>query len=63
VQVESERDRISRSGDWTGRYKDGGGEGKRYIGMANTEVCQRHTEVFKIGELLLSIYSRLCVYS
>jgi len=61
--VKSKRDRISRSSDWTRRYKDGGRKGKRCIGVANTKVCQEHTEVFKIGKVLLLIYSRLCIYS
>ena len=61
--MKGKRSRISRSSDWTGRYKDGGKEGKRCIGIADTKVCQRHTKVFRIGELLLLIYSRLCIDS
>ena len=34
-----DKGRISRGGDWTRRYKDEGGKGKRSIGMANTKVC------------------------
>jgi len=63
VQVESKRGSISRSSNWARRYKDGEEEDKMCIGMANTEMCQRCTEVFRIGELLLSIHSRLCIYS
>jgi len=61
VQVESERSRVFGSGDWTGRNKDGGGEGKRCIGLANTEVCQRYTKVLRIDELLPLIHPGLCL--
>ena len=61
--MESKISRISQSSNWTGRYKDRGREGKRCIKVANTEVCQRRIEVFRIGKLLLLIYSRLYIYS
>jgi len=63
VQVEGLRGEVFRSSDWAGRYKDGEREDKRCIGIADTKVCQRHTKVFRIGKLLLSIYSRLCINS
>ena len=37
--MKGERSRVLRSGDWTGRNKDGGGKSKRSIGLADTEVC------------------------
>jgi len=40
------------------KIKDEGG-----IRLANTQVCQRFSEVFRVGELLLLIYSGLCTYS
>jgi len=63
VQVESKGSRVFESGDWTRRNKDGGGEGKRCIGLANTEVCQRYTKVLRISELLLLIYLGFCIDS
>jgi len=32
------------------------------IGVANTKVCQRCSEVLEVGKLLLLIYTRLCIY-
>ena len=61
--MKGKRSRISKSSDWAGRYKDRGREGKRHIRMANTKVCQRHTKVFRISELLSLIYPRLCINS
>jgi len=63
VQVEGERSRILRSGDWTERNKDKEVKGKRSIGLANTEVYQGCSEVLGIGKLLLLIHSRLCNHS
>ena len=63
MQVEGERSGIFRSGYWTRGNKDGGREGERCIGLADTKVCQRHTKVLRIGELLLSIHSGLYNYS
>ena len=63
MQVEGERSRILRSGDWTGRNKDREVKGKRSIGLANTEVYQGCSEVLGIGKLLLLIYSGLCNHS
>jgi len=61
--VKDEKSRVSRSNNWTGRNKDGGGKGKRCIGVANIEVCQECSKVLGIGELLLLIYLGLCNYS
>ena len=63
MQVEGERSRILRSGDWTGRNKDREVKGKRSIGLANTEVYQGCLEVLGIGESLSLIHSGLCNHS
>ena len=55
--------RIFRGSDWTRGNKDGGGEGKESIGLANTKVCQECLEVLGIGELLSLIYSGICNHS
>ena len=61
--MESERGRIFRSGNWARRYKNGGGEGKGYFGLANTKVHQGCPEVPKTGKLLLLIHTGLCIHS
>ena len=61
--MKSERSKVFESSDWTRGNKDGGREDERCFKLANTEVCQRHTKVLRIGKLLSSIYSRLCVNS
>jgi len=63
VQVEGERSRIFGSGNWAREYKDRRREGERCFGLADTKVCQGHSEVLGISELLLLIYSGLCIYS
>jgi len=57
------RSRIFRSGNRARGNKYGRGKGEGGIRMANTKMCQRHPKVLRIGELLLSIHTGLCVYS
>ena len=61
--MKGERSRVSKSNNWTRRNKDGEGEGKRYIGVADIKVCQGCSKVLGIGKLLLLIHSGLCSYS
>jgi len=61
--TEGERSGIFRSGNWLRGNKDGEREGEGGIGLADTKVCQEYTKVLRIGELLLSIYLGLCIYS
>jgi len=61
--VKGERSRVSGSGDWTGRNKDGGRKGERCTGLANTKGCQRCTKILRIGELLPSIHPGICINS
>ena len=51
------------SSNWTRWNQDRGRKGEGNIRLANTKVCQRYSKVFKIDELLSSIYSRFCIYS
>ena len=44
------------SGNRTRRNKDGRRVGERSIKMANIKVCQRCTEIPRIGELLSPVY-------
>ena len=55
--------RILRSGDRSRGNKDGEREDEESIGVANTKVCQRCSEVLRIGKLLLPIHTELYVYS
>ena len=61
--MKDEGSRISRSSDRTRGDKDEGREGERSVGLADTKECQRCSEVFRIGKLLLLIYLRLHIYS
>jgi len=63
MQIESKRGRVPRSSHWIGENKDGKKEGERYIGLATTKVCQGCLEVFRVSELLSSIYQRLHIHS
>ena len=58
--MKGERSRVFRSGNRTGRDKDGKGEGKRSLGVADTEICQRCAEISGIGKLLSLIHRRIC---
>ena len=57
------RSGVSRNSNRTGGDKDREREGKGSIRLADAQVCQRYTEVFEIGELLLLIHSRFHIYS
>ena len=54
--MKGEGNRILGGSDWARRNQDGGRKGEGSIGMANTEVCQRGTEILRIGKLLPPIY-------
>ena len=54
--MKDERNRILGDSDWAGRNQDGGRKGEGSIGIANTKVCQRCTEILRIGKLLPLIY-------
>ena len=60
MQIEGERGRVFRSGNRTGRDKDGEGKSKRSLGVADTEMCQRCSEIPGIGKLLPLIHRRIC---
>ena len=61
--MKGKRSRIFRSGNWTRRDKDGRGKGERCIRLANTKVCQGHTKVLRVGELLPLIHLGVCSHS
>ena len=61
--MEGQGDRVLRSCHRTRRDKDGRGKGKGSFGLADTKVCQGCVKVLRIGELLLTIYQRLCIHS
>ena len=61
--MKGERSRIFRSGNWTRGDKDGERKDEGYIRLANTKVRQGHIKVLRVGKLLLSIHSELCIYS
>ena len=63
MQIEGARDRIFGSDDRAKRNSDGKREGKESIGLANTPVCQRCSEVPKVGKLLSPIHPGLCIDS
>ena len=63
MQIEDERSRVFGSSNWARGYKNGRREDERCFGLADTKVCQGHSKVLRIGELLSSIYSGLCIHS
>jgi len=63
MQVESAGGRVSRSGDWAGRDKNGERKGEGGVGIANTDECQGCTEVPGTSKLLLLVHPGLCNYS
>jgi len=54
--VKDKRSRVSRSGNKTREYKDGRREGEGSVRLANIQVCQGHTEVFRTSKLLLPVH-------
>ena len=54
--MKSQKGRIFGSGDRAGGNQDRRREGERNIGVADTQVCQRYTEVLRIGKLLSPIH-------
>jgi len=54
--VKSKRDRVFRSYNRTRWNKDKGEKDERCFGLADTEVYQGYTEVFRIGKLLSLIH-------
>ena len=61
--MKGERSRVFGSGNWARGYKNGRREGERCFRLADTKVCQGHSEVPGIGELLSLIHSGLCIHS
>ena len=61
--MKDKRSRIFRSGNWTRGNKDGRGKDERCIRLADTKVYQGCTKVLRVGELLPSIYSGVCIHS
>ena len=51
---------VLRGSDWTRRDKDGGRKSKRGLGMANAKISEEHTKILRTGELLSSVYRRIC---
>ena len=60
MQIEGERGGVFRGSNRTGGDKDGEGESKRSLGVADTEICQRRSEVLEAGQLLLPVHKRIC---
>ena len=60
MQVESKGGRIFRGSNRTGGNKNGEGKSKRSFGMADAEMHQRYAEILGAGELLSSVYRRVC---
>ena len=58
--MEGEGGRIFESSNWTRRNKNGEGEGKRSLGVADTEMCQGCSKIPGIGKLLLLIHRGIC---
>jgi len=61
--VEGVRGRIFRSGNRTGRNKDGGRKGEGCVRLANTQVCQGCAKIPRTGELLSLIHRGVYIYS
>ena len=60
MQIEGERGGVFRGSNRTGGDKDGEGESKRSRGVADTEICQRRSEVLEAGQLLFPVHKRIC---
>ena len=54
--MKGERSGLSRSGDWTQGNQNGRRKVEGGTGIADTDMCQGHTEVPRTGKLLLPIY-------
>ena len=55
--MKGERSWVFGSSNRTRRNKDGRREGERYLGLADSKVCQGCSKVLGIGKLLSLIYS------
>ncbi len=51
--------RILRSSNRTEEDQNGGRKGERCFGLVNSKRSQKHTEILRIGKLLLLIYQEL----
>ena len=47
--MEGEEGGVFGSSDKARRNKDGGGKGKRGLGIVNAKICKRCTEILKTG--------------
>jgi len=54
--MKGEGSRISKSGNRSREYKNGGRESERSARLANTKMCQGYPKVFGIGKLLPLIH-------
>jgi len=61
--MKGEESRILRGSSWTGENKNGRRKGEGSIGLANSKESQRHSKVFRLSQLLPTIYKRFHVYS
>ena len=58
--MEGERSRVFRSGNRTGKDKARERKGKRSLGVADTKMYQRCSEVLGTGQLLSLVHRRFC---
>ena len=58
--MEGERGGVFSDSNRTVGDKDGERESKRSLGVANTEMCQRRSEVPRTGQLLSPVHKRVC---
>ena len=61
--MEGQESRVSKSGDRARRDQGRREEGKKSIGLADTQVCQGCAEVPRIGKLLSLIHQGLHIHS
>jgi len=61
VKIEGKGSRVLGSDNRTRGDENGKRKGERSVGMADTKVCQRCTEIFGTGELLSSVHRRVCI--
>ena len=58
--MKSEKGKVFRGSNRTGGNKDGGRKSKRGFGIANTKIGEGRTKILRTGELLSSVYRRIC---
>ena len=60
MQVESQRDRVLRGGNWTKGSRDAEEKGRRGIKLVSFLKCKRSVEISRVSQLLLVIYQGFC---